>query len=247
MLIESIRHISPKSIGKLIGLLRDKPSLRTIRNQLVSTYLEKLSRQAGMRQVNIDDIVEFKKYSFHLESLEWEEGHTTRLELLYILAIIKSRLNSGENFLEIGTFDGNTALNICHNLPEESKLYTIDLPDEVFSPAGELDYDAMLIESARRKNKKHLGCRNVEQIYADSTKFDFSSIKFNGAFIDGGHAFHIVKSDSEKIIESIQRPGFILWHDYGPTDDVGVLIHQLRKDFDVRIISGTHLCFLDLP
>ena len=58
-----------------------------------------------------------------MKSLEWLDGHVTRLELLYIIAIIKSRLNSGHHFLEIGTFDGNTALNICHNLPERSKLW----------------------------------------------------------------------------------------------------------------------------
>lgn len=238
--------IALKNIGKLVSLLGDKTSLIAIRKSLVSTYLAKLSRQQGMREIEIDNMVEFKEYSFSLNSLEWRDGHVTRLELLYILAIIKSRLNSGKHFLEIGTFDGNTALNICHNLPEGSKLYTIDLPEEVVVPPGSLGYDTMLIDFEGRKKKKHLGCHNVEQIYADSTKFDFSSIKFSGAFIDGGHAYHIVKSDSEKVIENIQRPGFILWHDYDVMNDVGVLVHQLRKDCCIEWIKDTRLCFLDL-
>lgn len=145
--------ITLKNIGRLVSLLGDKTSLRAIKKSLVSTYLAKLSRQQGMREIEIDDIVEFKEYSFSLNSLEWRDGHVTRLELLYILAIIKSRLNSGKHFLEIGTFDGNTALNICHNLPEGSKLYTIDLPEEVAVPEGSLGYDTMLIDSEGRKKR----------------------------------------------------------------------------------------------
>ena len=121
------------------------------------------------------------------------------------------------------------------------------MPDKDAVVSGSLDYDAMLIDSTERKKKKHLECHNVEQIYADSMKFDFSSIRFSGAFIDGGHAYHIVKPDSEKVIENIQRPGFVLWHDYGAVSDVGLLIHQLRKDFRIELIKDTRLCFLDLP
>lgn len=102
------------------------------------------------------------------------------------------------------------SLNICHDLPEDSKLYTIDLPEETVVPEGSLDYDKMLVDSERRNRKKHFGCHNMKQIYMDSIKFYFSSIKFSGAFIDGGHAYSIVKSDSEKVIENIPRPGFIL-------------------------------------
>lgn len=181
-----------------------------------------------------------------MKSLEWRDGHVTRLELLYIVAIIKSRLNPGNHFLEIGTFDGNTALNICNNLPDRSKLYTIDLPYDDAIESGPLDYDGILIDSEDRRKKKHLEFHNVEQIYADSTKFDFSLIRFHGAFIDGGHEYNIVKSDSEKVIENIQRPGFVLWHDYDVVNDVGVLIRQLRKDFRIERIKGTRLCFLDL-
>ena len=39
----------------------------------------------------------------------------------------------GENarkIIEIGTFDGNTALNIAANTPDEARIFTVDLPKD---------------------------------------------------------------------------------------------------------------------
>jgi predicted O-methyltransferase YrrM len=72
--------------------------------------------------------------------------------LLVIVGMTKSILKPGENFLEIGAFDGNTALNIAKNIPEESKLITIDLPENT-SIKAKFNYDNLLIEDENRSKK----------------------------------------------------------------------------------------------
>jgi hypothetical protein len=48
------------------------------------------------------------------------------LELFTLCAITK--LNCAKHILEIGTYDGNTALNLAENSPDDSLVTTIDLP-----------------------------------------------------------------------------------------------------------------------
>ena len=46
---------------------------------------------------------------------------------------------------------------------------------------------------------------NVSQLHGDSTKFDFSKIDFSMDFIDGGHDYQTVKSDTFNLVRYIKN------------------------------------------
>lgn len=176
------------------------------------SYAQFLAPRNGVEIIKLEDLLDWNDLEIRLSSPTSKPGQTSHLELLCIVAISIENLKSGDNFLEIGTYDGNTALNVGINLPSESKVITIDLPEED-GYGAKFEYDNWLVNNPARKQKKHLKLENVEQIYCDSTELDFSNFSFNGAFIDGGHDFETVKSDTINVLTYIKRPGFILWHD----------------------------------
>jgi precorrin-6B methylase 2 len=195
--------------------------------------------------VDINYLTDWNKLELKLISPTNNAGQLTHLELIVIIGMTKSFLKPGENFLEIGTFDGNTALNIAKNIPEESKLITIDLPENT-SIKAKFNYDNLLIEDENRSKKKHLNLKNVEQIYHDSTTYNFSKLTFSVAFIDGGHDYKTVKSDTLNVLKYIKRPGIIFWHDYDVECEIGDLLHELVKEYPIKCIKETRLAFLKI-
>jgi len=65
-------------------------------------------------------------------------------------------------------------------------------------------------------------------------------------FIDGGHTYSVVKSDSEKSFEMLNENGIILWHDYVPgkrsAKDVVKYINEISKQKKIYKIKNTSLC-----
>ena len=168
------------------------------------------------------------------------EGYSKQ-KLLYEKSKIK------ENILEIGTFEGITSLN-CSLNAKHSKVYTLDLPlnhslDEL-QDKEYLDYDNDLINSDNRRSDILKNISNVIQLYGDSTKFDFSKTDYSMAFIDGGHDYQTVKSDTENILKYINNPGSVFWHDYDVTNDVGHYLLNISDEYDIKWIKNTRLCYL---
>ena len=112
-----------------------------------------------------------------------------------------------------------------------------------FYSRGYLDYDITLISSPKRKNNILQNIDNVIQLFGDSTSYDFSTIEFSMAFIDGGHDYKTVKSDSLNLLRHIHKPGWIFWHDYDVTNDVGKFLHEISSKINIRWIKNTRLCF----
>lgn len=70
----------------------------------------------------------------------------------------------------------------------------------------------------RKYLERHLGHR-VCQIYCDSRQWDTSNYPadfFDSAFIDGGHQYEVVASDTDKALGVLRPGGLILWHDFCP-------------------------------
>jgi hypothetical protein len=148
--------------------------------------------------------------------------------------------------LEIGTFDWNTALNCDLNLNPTSKFITVDLPDNAIPSSEHLVYDADLIKMKNRSNKKSMNLPNVVQIYSDSTKFDFNTVNFKVAFIDGGHDYNTVKLDTENVFKNIAKGGTILWHDYDIVNPVGDYLHNISNLYKIHKIKGTRIAICKL-
>lgn len=215
---------------------------------ILEYYRSYISKKNFIDTISIDKIIDWKKISLTIEKLNLSSGNVSRLEMLIITAFA-STLNDGENFLEIGTFNGNTTINCALNMKKNSKIFTIDLPEDaeienIDRKDEYLEYDKKLIKDLKRKDKDFKNFNNINLIYADSTKLNFGLYDFSIAFIDGGHDYETVKSDTENCISFIKKPGIILWHDYDVTNPVGKYLHSISKKYDIKWIENTRLCIL---
>ena len=219
---------------------------KLIKNNNLTGFREELSVSRGIELVDIKSIIEWDNVNLTLEHLPYDEGHVSILELL-ILSAFASKLNDTQNVLEIGTFEGITSLN-CSLNANNSKVYTLDLPlDHILDELQDkeyLDYDKDLINSGNRRSEILINISNVIQLYGDSTKYDFSTINYSMAFIDGGHDYQTVKSDTENILKYINKPGSVFWHDYDVTNAVGQYLLNISDEYNIKWIKNTRLCYL---
>ncbi len=182
--------------------------------------------------------------SLDVDPLEKEEtnGNITLKELTIISQIVKD--NSPKNIFEIGTFNGRTTLNLAHFSPQDSKVYTLDLPKTDIETAkfgieeGDRKYvDKNIIGERYQKNTD-----KITQLYGDSATFDFSPYygKMDFVFVDGAHSAPYVANDTEIAFKLLRKGGIILWHDYGVWRGViKVLNNYYRKD--VRFKNVKHI------
>lgn len=217
------------------------PGLRKddLKLQINLEYRRVLAERNGVKEIEVEKLFDWNSIDLRLINPTSMDGQTSKLELLIIVGFAK-QLKDGQNFLEIGTYDGNTALNCAINLNEGSKVLTIDLPENA-DANNQLLYDDFLINNPKRALKKCAHMSNVQQIYANSTEVDFSKLDFNLSFIDGGHDYATVKSDSENVLKNIKSPGVVLWHDYDVENPVGDLIHEIASKYPIFKIKGTRM------
>lgn len=149
--------------------------------------------------------------------------------------------------LEIGTFNGNTALNLALNLPE-AEIVTVDLPpswDKTLAIDVPDIYANVTDRSAVGIQFRDHPCgARIRQVFGDSATLDFGSLggKFDFIFIDGNHHYDYVVSDTRKAIDVLAPGGVIAWHDYGMMDDVSRAVdHDTR--LEKHAIGGTRLVF----
>jgi hypothetical protein len=123
--------------------------------QINLVYRRFLSKQYQVDLVDVHHLLDWNALDLRLSRPTTNDGQVSPLELLCIVGLAKHHLQSGQNFLEIGTFDGSTALNVALNLPEASMVITIDLPEDT-KATSPLSYDNYLIRSEARSKKRHL-------------------------------------------------------------------------------------------
>lgn len=190
------------------------------------------------------------------QSLALKAIHTTdhncSFHELSTLAVI-AKWVAPAKALEIGTFDGRSALAIAANMPEDGRLWTMNLPPtHADGTANGASYDERLatkVESGYRF-KSMPEAKRITQIFGDSTKYDYTGMgPFQYIFIDGGHGEGIVRQDTTNALNLVDRgKGVILWHDatrYG----VRPALARFRKSgLPISLILGTSiaiLCFRD--
>jgi hypothetical protein len=143
------------------------------------------------------------------------------------------------------------------NSEKNSKITSITLhPDEVASFSkkdkdnkvsfrnikNESIYSNFLFSNTEVEEK-------IKVIFQNS--LDFNEDKFKKKmdliFIDGGHTYSVIKSDTEKAFEMLSSHGIILWHDYVPgkrsSKDVVRYINEIAKKKTIRLINNTSICY----
>ena len=241
-----------KVLYKFIRLLRNK-ELRNyhygLLNPVDDFHLRYYGRQYGkIKRSRVSDffpdIVNITEVQI-LNYFGFIPGTSIDVNELIILVSI-SKLFEVQNIIEIGTFNGNTALNLAYNLPSCNKIFTVDLP---------IDFDNNLPHiSSNNSNvtdRKKVGFyfrdseynTKIKQVYENSYIMDWSIFKtnFDLIFIDGCHDYKYVKKDSENALKYIKNGGIIVWHDYGQIKGVSDAVDELRSKLPLFSCRGTRL------
>ncbi len=154
--------------------------------------------------------------------------------------------------LEIGTFDGNTALVLAANLAPQGDVVTVDLPpdfdmhkqDSLTHSDGKVNLTPR--DQLGRQYQGHPSSARIRQVYGDSAALNWSALggPFDLVFIDGCHSEAYVRSDSQNAINHLAPKGVIVWHDYGMITAVSNVVDRLASEITrmkVFALEGTRL------
>lgn len=163
---------------------------------------------------------------------------------------------------EFGTNWGISTANIALNTPEDARIWTMDVCQEMFSPdALAADRELQMILT-----REHTGWfyrqsaalhKKVEQVFADSRTFDMATMRepeggFDLVLVDACHKYDFVLKDTENALKKLRPGGWILWHDYYPDVSSWVDVFRYLSDFarthqGVMHAKGTHFAFWRKP
>ena len=136
------------------------------------------------------------------------------------------------------------------NLPQESEIYTLDLPDEQLNTKFSTDpEDAAIATEAGKGSLVPDQLRpRIQFLKSDSAKFDEAPFvgKMDFVFVDGAHNAEYVRNDSEKGWRMLRSGGIMAWHDCRPTD-AAVVRYLLQCPFQPQRISETTVAFAVKP
>lgn len=158
----------------------------------------------------------------------WSSPVADVLMLAKIVACAKpSRL------LEVGSFRGFTALMLARHMGPDARLVTVDrFPDH-----GEAYRDSPLAQRIERR---------VAEVRPETFRDDAAG-SYDFIFLDAGHQYHEVKSDTEILLPLLAPDGFFLWHDYANWgrfsrfNGVPEYLHELTRTIPVCQVDGSTL------
>lgn len=95
--------------------------------------------------------------------------------------------------------------------------------------------------------KGHACEKRIIQLWGDSTNFDYSPFTgtFDFVFIDAGHDYESVKSDTENALRILSSQGVIVWHDFPSALGVRRYLVEFAKEHRVFRIRDTRLAIFD--
>jgi predicted O-methyltransferase YrrM len=174
-------------------------------------------------------------------------------ELAVLCAFVKQR--NAKNILEIGTFHGNTTLNLAANSPADARITTVDLPiqwsgqmalENPLDTYNPCDREKVGWQIKEIKESPYAG--KVRQVFADSASLDWGTLDgpFDLVFIDGCHAYDYVRRDTANALAHTKPDGIILWHDYGNKADVARAVDEYSAGLDIHVLQGTRLAVAKL-
>lgn len=175
-----------------------------------------------------------------------------------ILAVAAAGVPSGSEIIEIGTFDGRTALNLAVNAPYGVAIATLDLPANQPTAFPIEASERQYVEkpsSGDRLRSCHPRWRDaagrVVQLFGDSATYDWSPHRGKAGlvFVDGSHTYDYARGDSETAMALVRPGGVVMWHDYGVWPGVTRALEELERsrNHGFKHIRGTSLIFWRAP
>lgn len=176
------------------------------------------------------------------------EGYVEDHQGMLIAALAQGL--DARTFFEIGTNRGRTSWTVARNNPE-LEVYTLDVPLDASSAEVALELgsdDHHFFRPPEACGEAFRGTPEAEritQLWGDSATFDFSP--YAGAvdliYIDGGHTYEYVQSDTENAFDLLSATGTIVWDDYGSHPGVYQYVTELAPTLDrpVYHVFGTRM------
>lgn len=166
-------------------------------------------------------------------------------EILVLAAMAK--FMQSKRILEIGTFDGNTTLNLAANSPSDASVTTIDLPPswngKLMVEVPKSMFNVTSRSEVGRQFRATEYSDKMNQVFGDSSTINWRDlpIPFDLVFIDGCHYYQYVKLDTQNALIHLKRGGLLVWHDYGIIEDVSRAVDETAERIRVSAIRGTTL------
>jgi predicted O-methyltransferase YrrM len=237
--------------AEALGLALRHPgaALRELKQAALNIYREGHYRTSRLPIKDLFELIE-EGTEVRLCNFDSRAGNVSCQELLAIGGVIAFR--RPKVLLEIGTFDGNTTLQMALNAPAGSVVHTIDLPPEESRTKQPISpSDVPFISDAGKARRKYLRSSveaKVVQHLGDSTDFGFEAFTGQGAidlaFIDGGHSYECVRSDTENVMRHLAPNGVVMWHDFSPLwTGVYRYLNELSAARRLVHIRGTTLAY----
>lgn len=233
---------------------RNPSNFRMFPNRVFREYIT-LAEKDGWQCKDIFSIFdEIKESRINLEVMPGKGLSNPCHELVYLALIVKSLAPA--NIFEIGTFRGRTALNFALNCPDDCHIYTLDLlpgaKSTIFNGANSADVALIKKSSPGSDYRGKEGSHKIEQLYGDSTKFDFTPFhnRMDIVFIDGAHDYNAVRSDTQNALKIIRPGGVIIWDDfanYGEQHGVTRAACECIPKEEIIQIAGTQLAVYRSP
>lgn len=176
------------------------------------------------------------------------EGYVEDHQGMLIAALARGL--DARTFLEIGTNRGRTSWTVARNNPD-LHVYTLDVPLSASSGDVELELGSddhhffRPGEACGEAFRDTPEAQRITQLWGDSATFDFSP--YAGAvdlvYVDGGHSYDYVKSDTENALALLSPGGTIVWDDYGSHPGVYQYVTELAATLDrpVYHVFGTRM------
>ncbi|MCG7908073.1 MAG: class I SAM-dependent methyltransferase [Candidatus Thiodiazotropha taylori] len=191
-------------------------------------------------------------------------GGLTLLESAILVSFVK--LISPAAIFEFGTYMGATTLLFARNSSDSTEIITIDIDPNTTATQeniSEADYlndgnandehlrDIFAKHGAIYINRAERHLREkVTQLYQDSTTIDPQQQnflkRFQLIFIDGGHDFETVRSDTENALNMAADDAIIVWHDFRSQihDDVTRFLDGFSQTHEIVHVAHTMLAFM---
>jgi len=181
-----------------------------------------------------------------------DEGSTISFREAVVLGGIIRCLKPARVF-EIGTSRGVSSYIIASNLPDNGKVFTLDLPPAAEGIPG-TRYAVTISDRkmifADRRERRFLSTeagKKVVQLHGDSATCDYSEYQGNCdvVFIDGSHSEEYIRSDTETGMRLVRKGGVIIWHDFNDGffwPAVSRHLNRHARDHRLTRIKGTMFC-----
>jgi len=179
----------------------------------------------------------------------FERLRGTSMELEEVVAVASIvRFCKSAKVVEVGTFDGNTTLNLAMNLAPGGRVVTLDLPPQgdpnAQNAAPGTGYEGgKPAPFQRRQYVGHPAADRIEQVYGDSARLDWGGLggPFDLAFLDGDHSSRYVRSDTRQALSVLRPGGIVLWHDYEWRSVAAPIDRAVQRGERIHWIRGTRL------